>query len=430
MRLSVPVHFFVILLVVAARDVVEPFLVVEVPAHRLLDTFFELQARLPAQLLLELGGVDGVAGVVAQAVRHVGDQVHVLAFGAAEQLIDGLDDDLDNVDVLPFVESADVVCLGNLPVMENHVDGAGVVFDEEPVAHVLALAVNRKRLLVADVVDEERDELLGELVRTVVVAAVRHDCRHAVGVVERANEVVGTGLRSGIRAVRRVLRRLVEDVVAVSQVVLAGACGRSERGRDAFRVVHLERTVNFISGDVVETLALVLLGEAFPVELCSLKQAERTHDIRLREGERILDGAVHMAFGSEMDDAIDLLVLHELVERVEIADVHLHELVVRLALDVLEVRKVACVGELVEVDNVVLGVLVHEQTNDMASDKARAAGDDDGSFHAILRFFANIGKTQTTDKNKPFFFHRSIPKIKKKTHRNCIFTSRASIQNT
>ena len=67
---------------------------------------------------------------MAQAVRHVGDEVHVLAFGTAEQPINGLDDDLDDVDVLPFVEPADVVRLGNLPVMENHVDGTGVVFHE------------------------------------------------------------------------------------------------------------------------------------------------------------------------------------------------------------------------------------------------------------------------------------------------------------
>ncbi len=94
--LPVPVHFFVILLVVAAGDVVEPFLVVKVPAHRPLDAFLELQGRLPAEFLLELAGIDGVAGVVAQAVRHVSDEVHVLAFGTAEKPINGLDDDLDD----------------------------------------------------------------------------------------------------------------------------------------------------------------------------------------------------------------------------------------------------------------------------------------------------------------------------------------------
>ena len=106
---------------------------------------------------------------MAQAVRDIGDQVHVLAFRAAKEPVNGLDDDLDDVDVLPFVEPADVVGFGNLPVMENHVDSAGMVFHEEPVAHVFALAVNRERFLVADVIDKERNQFFGELVGPVVV---------------------------------------------------------------------------------------------------------------------------------------------------------------------------------------------------------------------------------------------------------------------
>ena len=313
---------------------------------------------------------------MAQAVRHVGDEVQVFAFGTTEELVDGLNHDLDDVDVLPFVEAADVIGFGNLPVMENHVDGAGMVFHKKPVAHVLALAVNRKRLFVADVVDEQRNQFFGELVRPVVVTAVRHDGRHAVGVVEGAYKMVGTRLGSGIRAVWRVLRRLVEEVVAVGQMMLGARSRRGERGRDAFRMVHRERTVDFVGGDVVETLALVLFGEAFPVELGGLQQAERTHHVRLCEGERVLDGAVHVAFGSEVDDSVDLFVLHELVERVEVADVHLHELVVRLVLDILEVREVARVGELVEVDNLVIRVLVLEQANHMTTNETCTAGDD------------------------------------------------------
>ena len=52
-----------------------------------------------------------------------------------------------------------------------------MVFDEEPVADVLSLAVDGQGLALADVVDEEGDELLGELVRAVVIRAVRHDGR-------------------------------------------------------------------------------------------------------------------------------------------------------------------------------------------------------------------------------------------------------------
>ena len=320
---------------------------------------------------------------MAQAVRHVGDEVHVLAFGAAKEPVNSLDDDLDDVDVLPFVEAADIVRLGNFAVMENHVDGAGMVFHEEPVAHVLALAINRERLLVADVVDEKRDELFGELVRAVVVAAVRDNRRHAVSVVERANEVIGTRLTRRVRTMRRVLGRLVEEVVAVGQVMFGTRSSRGERRRDAFRVVHLESAINFVRRNMVEALAFVLLGEAFPTELSSLEQAKRTHHVRLCEGERVLDGAVHVAFGCEVDNAVDLFVLHELVERVEVAYVHLHELVVRLPFDVLEVRKVACIGQLIEVDNLVFRILVHEKANNMAPDKACTAGNDNCFFHVF-----------------------------------------------
>jgi len=386
LHLTVPVHFFVILFVITAGDVVQPFLVVEVPAHGLLDAFLKLQGRFPAQFLLELGGVDRVAGVVAQAVCHVGDEVHVLAFGAAEQPIHRLDNDLDNVDVLPFVEATDVISFSNLSVVEYHVNRAGMVFHEEPVAHVLALAVNRERLLVTDVVDEKRDELFGELVRTIVVGAVRHDGRHAVGIVERAHEVIGTSLRSRIRRMRRVLGRFVEKVIAVSKMVFRARSCRRERRRDAFRVVHLERTVNFIGRNVIEALALVLFGKAFPVELRGLQQAQSSHHVRLREGERVLDGAIHVAFCGQVDDAVNLLVLHELVERVEVADVHLHELVVRLVLDILEVREVARVGELVEVDDLVIRVLVHEKANHVATDEACTAGDYDRTFHRFSPF--------------------------------------------
>ena len=71
----------------------------------------------------------------------------------------------------------------------------------------------------------------------------------------------------------------------------------------------------------------------------------------LSEGERILDTSIYVALGSEMDDAIHLVVLHLLQYLVEIADIALNESIVRLVLNVLEVSQVACVCQLVEVDD-------------------------------------------------------------------------------
>ena len=162
-----------------------------------------------------------------------------------------------------------------------------------------------------------------------------------------------------------------------------------ERRRDAFRVVHLESTVNFVGRNVIETLAFVLFREAFPVKLCSLEKGESSHDVRAGKSERVFDGAVHMAFSCEMDDTIDFFILHELVESVKVANVHLHELVVRLAFDILQVCEVARIRELVEVDNIVFRILVDKQANDMASNKACTARDYDCSFCVIHNFFSN-----------------------------------------
>ena len=78
--------------------------------------------------------------------------------------------------------------------MEDGVDGAGVVFDIEPVAHILPLAVHWQRFAVTDIVDEQRYQFLGELIGAVVVAAVGHERGHSVGVVVCAHEVVARSL--------------------------------------------------------------------------------------------------------------------------------------------------------------------------------------------------------------------------------------------
>lgn len=143
--LPVFIHGFVVFLVFARGDVVHPFLVVEVPAHGLFDAFFELQRGFPAQLVFQFARIDGIPQVVPRTVGDVGDELLALAFGVAQQPIDGADDDFNQVDVLPFVESADIVGFGDAAFVEDQVDGAGVVFDVEPVADILALAIDRQR---------------------------------------------------------------------------------------------------------------------------------------------------------------------------------------------------------------------------------------------------------------------------------------------
>ena len=215
------IHILIILLILSGGDAIHPLLVVEVPADGLLYAFLKLEARFPAEFCLELAAVDGVAHVVAGAVDDKGDESFRMALRIAEQAVDCPNDDPDEVDVLPLVEAADVVCVGDLSLMEDEVYGARVVFYKQPVADVLALSVYGQRLAVADVVDEEGDQLLWELVGAVVVGAVGDDRRHSVCVVVCAHEVVAAGLGCRIWGMGVVFGRLEEKLCAVGHVVLA-----------------------------------------------------------------------------------------------------------------------------------------------------------------------------------------------------------------
>ena len=105
--------------------------------------------------------------------------------------------------------------------MENHVDGTRMVYHIQPVAHILTLAVYGQRFAVTDVVDKQRDQLLWELIRTVVVRTVRYDGRHAVCIVEGTYKVVAAGFRCRIRAVRIVFCIFIEKLHSISQMMLS-----------------------------------------------------------------------------------------------------------------------------------------------------------------------------------------------------------------
>ena len=188
--LSIGIHIIVILLIITRGYIVHPFLVLEIPLHGLLDSLLKLERWLPTQFLLQFSRVDGVTHIMTLSVGYISDEIHILAFLSAEQSIHGLDNHLDDIDVLPLVETADVVSLGNLALVENHIDGTGMIHYIQPVAHVLTLTIYRQWLAMTDVVDEQRNQLLWELVWTIVVGAVGYDGRHTVCIVESTHEMV------------------------------------------------------------------------------------------------------------------------------------------------------------------------------------------------------------------------------------------------
>lgn len=297
--------------------------------------------RPPAQLALELRGVDGVAAVVAGAV---GDPVEVLGVAAH-----GREDHAQDRDVVPLAISSDEVGLPHAALREDVPDGAGVVLGVNPVADVLALSVELRLDPVDDVGDLPGDELLNVLVGAVVVGAVGDRGAQPVGAGPRAHEHVGGRLGARVRAAR-VIRRLLGELR---------------------RVVEREVAVDLVGGDVVVADAVLPHG---------LQQAEGALDVGAQERLRVRDGVVVVGLRSVVHDGV--VARHQLIEQPGVADVADDELdaVGRQPGDVLGV---AGVGQLVQDGDVDARVVVHHVVDEVAADEAAAARDDDALNHGI-----------------------------------------------
>ena len=337
------------MLIVTIDDMLPPSLMLEVPLDGLLDAVLELRLRRPAEFRVDLRRVDGVAAVVALAVGDVLDEV----FGLTELLEDGLDD----VDVGALIVAADVVDLADTALLQNQVNRMAVILDVEPVADILAVAVDRQLLVGQRVDDHQRDELLREMVRAVVVRAARDRRRDLVGAVVGHDEQVGTSLRSRIRARCLEVRLLREEEVWT---------------------VERQVTVDLVRRDLVVAVDAVLAA--------GVEQHARADDIRLQEDLRILDGAVDMRLRREVDDDVRLLLLEDAVDRLTVCDVRANELEVLLLHRPFKRLEVACIRQLVDADDAVTRMLLEHVVDEVRANEAGTAGHDNCHKNSLLNY--------------------------------------------
>ena len=324
-----------------------PGLVLDVPVDGLLEALGEVGVcRPPAQLALELGGVDGVAAVVAGAV---GDPVEVLGVAAH-----GLQDHAEHGDVVPLAVGADEVSLPRAALREDVPDGRGVVLGVDPVAHVLAAAVELGADAVDDVGDLPGDELLHVLVGAVVVGAVGDRGAQAVGAGPGAHEHVGAGLGRAVRR-GRVVRRLLGELR---------------------RVVERQVAVDLVGGDVVVADAVFADG---------LQQAEGALDVGAQERLGVRDGVVVVALGGVVHDGV--VARDDTVQQPGVADVA-HDELHAVGGQPGDVLGVAGVGQLVQDGHVHVGVVVHHVVHEVTADEAAAARDDDVLEFENLRHYS------------------------------------------
>ena len=154
-----------------------------------------------------------------------------------------------------------------------------MVLHIEPVAHLLPVAVDREGLAGEGVMDDQRNELLREVVGAVVIRAVRRQNWQAVGVMVGADKMIRGSLARRIRTIWLVLLGLCEGRIGGSK----GA-------------------IDLIGRDMQESeIFLGLTFEAIPVGAGRLKEIEGADDISLNELTRSMNGAVDMVLRLKID---------------------------------------------------------------------------------------------------------------------------------
>ena len=291
--------------------------------------------RAPAKLGLQLGRVDGVAPVVAGAVPHPVEVVGVPAHHLENHPQDRY--------VITLAVGADQVRLTHAALGQDCPDRARVVLGVDPVAHVLALAVELGAHAVDDVRDLARNKLLHVLVGAVIVRAVGDRGAQPVGAGPRAHEHVAGRLGGGIRTRGLVRGRL-------------GELGR---------VVERQVAVDLVSGDVVVADAVFAHG---------LKQAEGALDIGVQERLGLGDGVVVVTLGRVVHDGV--VSEHYAIKQLRGADVA-HDELHSVGGEPRDVLAVAGVGQLVEHGDVDIGVVAHNVVHEVTADEAAAARNDD-----------------------------------------------------
>ena len=313
-----------------------PRTVLRVPLDRLREARLEVRVlRRPAELGAQLGRVDRVTAVVARTVLHPIERVLVLPHHPQDHAQHG--------DVVLLAVRADQIRLADTALRQDRPHAAGMVLRMDPVAHVLAIAIQLRAKTLEDIRDLARDELLHVLVRAVVVRAVGDGGADAERAVPCAHQQVRAGLRRAVRA------------------------GRMVRGplRELGRIIQGQVAVHLVRAHVV-VAHIVLAGR--------LQQAERALHIRLQERLRVRDRVVVVGFRRVVHDRV--MPWHQTIQQLRVADVPMHELHT-VAQDRTDVLQVARIRQRIQHRHMNIGMIVIHVMNEIRTDETTATGHND-----------------------------------------------------
>ena len=332
--------------------------------HGFFNPALERLLWYPAQIALNFRGINSVAQVVSRTVGDKSDQVSKVGDVARllrHHLVENGADGAHHIDIFTLVMTADIVGLAALAFGRHFVQRTGMVLNIQPVTDLLPVAIHRQRFTRQGVEDSQRDQFLRKVIRTIVVGAVSHHHRQAVGAVPGANQMVAARFRGRVRAARRVRGFFGEQVIGAMQVA-----------------VHL------IGGDVVEAEGLLLrFPKAGPVVTGRFQQSEGADHVGLDESGWAINGTVHMAFCRQVHHDIRAELAELGRHGSSIGDISLGKRVAFAPGHRRQGFKVAGIGQAVHHTDFVPGIF-NDMTNHSRADKACTTGDK--NLHILFTF--------------------------------------------
>jgi len=186
-------------LAMGARDNTRcPCLIGEVPLDGLTQTGLETFARLPFQLISDFRRIDRITPVMTRTILHECDLIPARStIGSWTFFFEDVANRINYVDVGLLATPADAIGLTDRSLGDDGQQCAGVIVHEQPVAHILPVAIHRQRFSLTGIQDHERDQFFRKLVRSVVVRAVRSQDRQFVRVMVGAHQMIGSRFGQG-----------------------------------------------------------------------------------------------------------------------------------------------------------------------------------------------------------------------------------------
>ena len=128
--------------------------------------------RRPTNLAAELASVYGVSSIMAGTVLNAVNKVFVFAHCFKNEL--------ENFEIAALAIGSDKIGLPDLPFGQDEPNGASVVIDMNPIAYVQTVPVQFGTLPAPDACNRMRNELLGVLIWTIVITAIRNCCLQTI----------------------------------------------------------------------------------------------------------------------------------------------------------------------------------------------------------------------------------------------------------